>query len=138
MIIRNINLHSCKSNSINYFIDLASIRLLSGASGKFYTEAKLRFTNDCEKTTKKQLSCEIRKRRNMPRISKNSATCRIRICALMQSRDFEFHGLSTQPRKLSNRQILVTNKAATYANKLPMPFSKVAPNTNRLIFQVII
>ena len=67
---------------------------------------------------------EIRKSRNKPRISKNSTTCRIRICDLLQSIDFESHILSTQPRKLNNRQTLVTNKAATYAIKLPIPFSK--------------
>ena len=59
---------------------------------------------------------EIRKSKNTPQISKNSATCRIRICDLLQSKDFESHALSSQPRKLNNRQTLVTVKADTYAN----------------------
>ena len=73
---------------------------------------------------KTALSSEIRKSRNKPLISKNSALCRIRIYELLQSRDFQFRSLSTQPRKLNNRQTLVTNKASTCANNLPMPFSK--------------
>ena len=82
---------------------------------------------------KAALSSEIRKNRNKPRISKNSATCRIQICDLLQSRDFEFHAVCTQPHKLNNRQtLIITNNAATYANKLPIP--SVAPNTNRLNF----
>ena len=59
---------------------------------------------------------------------------RLRICNLLQSRDFESHALSTQPSKLNNRQMPVKNKAATYANNLPMQFSKMAPMTNRFNF----
>ena len=59
---------------------------------------------------------------------------RLRICNLLQSKDFESHALSTQPTKLNNRQMPVKNKAATYANNLPMQFSKMAPMTNRLNF----
>ena len=84
---------------------------------------------------KAALSSEIRKNTNEPRISKNSATCRIRICDLLQSRDFEFQALCTQPHKLNNRRtLIITNNAATYANKLPIPSAKAAPNTNRLNF----
>ena len=60
---------------------------------------------------------------------------RIRICDLLQSKEFESHALSTQPCKLNNRQTLVTDKAATYAIKLPIRFSKMAPNTNILNFE---
>ena len=77
-----------------------------------------------EHDQKAALSSEKRESRNKPRISKNSATCRIRICDLLQSRDFESDALSPQPRKLNNRQRLVTNKAATYAYKLSMQFIK--------------
>ena len=70
----------------------------------------------------------------MPSISKNSVTCRIRICDLLQSRDFESHALPHQPRKLNSRQTLVKiyqlNKLINYQ----CHSAKNAPNTNRLNF----
>ena len=99
------------------------------------TEAKLIRKHLREHDQKAALSSEVREKRNKPGISKNSATCRIRICDILQSRDFESHALSTQPRKLNNRQILVTHKTATYSlKKMPRNSAKVAPNSNRLNF----
>ena len=66
-----------------------------------------------EHDQKAALSSSRRKSVNKPRISKNLATCRIRICELVQSRDFESHALSFESLKLKNQQTLVTNKAAT-------------------------
>ena len=66
-------------------------------------------------------------------MSKNSAKCRIPICNLLQSRDFESHSLFPQPLKLNNRQTLVTNKAATYANNWQCDS---APNINRVNFAI--
>ena len=60
--------------------------------------------------------------------------CRIRNCDLLQSRDLQSHAILSQPLKLDNRQTLVTNKAATYASKLPM---RLSTNTNRLNFAII-
>ena len=71
-----------------------------------------------------------KKSRNKPRISENSSTCRIRICDLLQSRNFESHALSTQPRNLNNRQTLDTIKAAIL--NCQCHSAKVVPNTNRL------
>ena len=48
-----------------------------------------------EHDQKAALSSEIIKSRNKPSVSKNSATCRIRIGDLLQSKDFESHALST-------------------------------------------
>ena len=87
----------------------------------FYKEVKLRITNNHKNTTKKQLyQVQQEKKVNKPGISKNLATCRIRICDLLQSNDFESHALSLESLKLKNQQTLVTNKAATYANKLKL------------------
>ena len=73
-----------------------------------------------EHDQKAALSSSTRKKVNKPGISKNLATCRIRICDLLQSNDFESHALSLESLKLKNQQTLVTNKAATYANKLKL------------------
>ena len=85
--------------------------------------SKVEFALFLHNYTKAALESAIRKNRTKPRISKNSARSRIR-SAILQSRDFESHSLTTQPRTHNHRQTLVTIKAATYAKKLPMPFSK--------------
>ena len=91
------------------------------------TEAMLRFANTCENTTKKQLSSEMGKGRNKPRISKNSATFWIPICDLA----ILPHVLTTQPRMLKFPQKLATNNEATHAKKLPIRCRKREPNTKR-------
>ena len=66
-----------------------------------------------------------RKIRNESRISKNSVWPRVRFHLRPTAiASFESYSLSTQPSKPNNLQALVMNKAATYANKLPLPFSK--------------
>ena len=70
----------------------------------------------------------------MPQISKNSATFRIRICRLLQTRDFESHALSLQPLKLNNRQIIATKKQLHMLINCQCHSAKVAPNTYRLNF----
>ena len=49
----------------------------------------------------------------------------------LRPRGLEPCTLPARPRTLNNRQTLVTNKAATYANKMPMRCSKKGSNTNR-------
>ena len=39
-------------------------------------------------------------------------------------RELQSHTMPSRPRMFNNRQTLVTNKAATYANRLPMRSSK--------------
>ena len=55
---------------------------------KFYTQAKLRFANNCENTTKKQL-CQVQKGSAETRISKN-----------LRPSKFEPHAHNIQPRML--------------------------------------
>ena len=49
----------------------------------------------------------------------------------MRPRELESHAQPSRPQTLNNRQILVTNKAATSAKKCQSNVAKVAPNTNR-------
>ena len=89
-----------------------------------HTESKQRFANTRENTTKKQLYQVKKEKVEISlELAKKLAKCRIRTCDPLQSRDFLSRGISPQPLKLHNRQKLVTNKAATYAIKLPMRFS---------------
>ena len=75
-------------------------------------------TTKCEHCQKPALSSEVREKRNKPR------NCKVRLHVGFESATYCNHEIlsltlypSTQPRKLNNRQILVTHKTATYALK---------------------
>ena len=57
-------------------------------------------------------------------ISHELVNFRYVLASNLRPRDLESRAIPSRPRTLNDRQELVTNKAATYANNLPMECSK--------------
>ena len=94
----------------------------------FSTEAKLCFAKTSDNTTKKQ-PYKVKQKQEKQASNFKTATYLIRPC------DLEIWSTTPfWPRTLNNRQTLVTNKAATYANELPMRRSKSGTKWNKTQF----
>ena len=93
------------------------------------TVAKLNSQTLARARQKAALYSEIRKERNKPGIS----TLLRMSFEPLRLREEGSHDLSSRPRNLNNRQtlVLVTHKAATYANNFQMRCSKSGTKTNR-------